>query len=184
MSGTVIPIESFMSLTIGIIVYFAGLHLNRQIKFLREFNIPEPVTGGILASLLAFALFYFTGFELKFELYVRDILLVYFFTTIGLNARLSDLISGGRPLVILLVLTLGYIVLQDIVGVATAMMIGEPKAIGVLTGSVSLIGGHGTAIAWSPEIADKQGIKNALEIGIASATLGLVIASLLGGPIA
>jgi glutamate:Na+ symporter, ESS family len=184
MTSQVIEVENFLSFTIGIVVYFAGRYLNERISILREYNIPEPVTGGIIASLVALVLFGVAGMELKFNLFVRDILLVYFFTTIGLNARLSDLVSGGRPLVILLVLTLGYIVVQNIVGIGTAAALGLPKAAGVLTGSASLIGGHGTSIAWAPEFAAKHGISNALEIGIASATLGLVIASLLGGPIA
>lgn len=181
--GTV-PFDNFLSFTIGILVYFLGMYINRKIGFLRNYNIPEPVTGGIVASLLALAAYLTLGVELKFELYVRDILLVYFFTAIGLNARIGDLVAGGRPLLILLALTLGYIVFQDVVGTATAMAIGLPKAVGVLTGSASLIGGHGTSIAWAPEIAANHGVPNALEIGVASATLGLVIASLLGGPIA
>ncbi len=180
----VFEVESFLALTIGIIVYFAGMRLNRYVPFLRDYNIPEPVTGGILASLAALALFALTGTELSYDLSIRDTLLVYFFTAIGINARIGDLISGGKPLIILLVLTLGYIVLQDVVGVTVATLIGQPKAIGVLTGSASLIGGHGTSIAWAPEIAANHGVPNALEIGVASATLGLVIASLLGGPIA
>ena len=83
-----------------------------------------------------------------------------------------------------MVLTLGYIVFQDVVGVLGAQAIGQPSTVGILTGSASLIGGHGTSIAWAPEIAANHGVPNALEIGIASATLGLVLASLLGGPIA
>jgi ESS family glutamate:Na+ symporter len=89
----------------------------------------------------------------------------------------------SRPLLILLALTLGYIVIQDIVGIGAAALVGLPSEVGVLAGSASLIGGHGTAIAWAPEIA-QQGLENALEIGVACATLGLVIASLIGGPIA
>jgi len=61
---------------------------------------------------------------------------------------------------------------------------GLPPAMGLLTGSASLMGGHGTAIAWAPEFAANHGVPNALELGVASATLGLIIASLLGGPIA
>ena len=180
----VFEVESFLALTIGIIVYFAGMRLNRYVPFLRDYNIPEPVTGGILASLAALTLFAATGIELAYDLSIRDTLLVYFFTAIGINARISDLIAGGKPLLILLVLTLGYIVFQDVVGIAAASLIGQPKAIGILTGSASLIGGHGTSIAWAPEIAANHGVPNALEIGVASATLGLVIASLLGGPVA
>lgn len=180
----VFEVDSFLAVTIGIIVYFVGVHINRQVRFLREYNIPEPVTGGILASLAALLLYSGTGTELEYDLAIRDVLLVYFFTAIGMNARLADLVSGGKPLLILLGLTLTYIVFQDIVGVTIAFLIDQPKAMGVLAGSASLIGGHGTSIAWAPEIAEKHGVPNALEIGVASATLGLVIASLLGGPIA
>ena len=184
MTPQLVQIDNFLAFTIGIMVYFAGMLLNRRVGFLREYNIPEPVTGGILASLFTLVLFLFFKRELSFDLQIRDVLLVYFFTTIGLNARLSDLISGGKPLLILLGLTLGYIVVQDVIGVTTASLLGLPKAMGVLTGSASLIGGHGTAIAWAPEIAANHGVPNALEVGVAAATLGLVMASLLGGPIA
>lgn len=177
-------VDDFLALTVGIVVYFVGMHANNRIDFLRAYNIPEPVTGGILAAIVSLFLYLALNLELQYELNTRDTLLVYFFTTIGLNAKLSDLLSGGRPLIILLVLTLGYIVVQDIVGVGTAILIGQEKAIGILAGSASLIGGHGTTIAWAPEIAANHGVPAALEIGIASATLGLVIASLLGGPVA
>jgi ESS family glutamate:Na+ symporter len=110
--------------------------------------------------------------------------LIFFFTSIGLNARISDLLNGGKLLAMLLGLTLGYIVLQDVIGVLMARLIGQPDAMGILTGSAALIGGHGTAIAWAPEIAERFNLPNAVEIGVAAATLGLVMASLLGGPIA
>ena len=184
MNAQLIQIDNFLAFTIGIMVYFVGMLLNRRVGFLREYNIPEPVTGGIIASLFTLMLFVVFKRELSFDLEIRDVLLVYFFTTIGLNARLSDLVSGGKPLIILLGLTLGYIVVQDVIGVTTASVLGLPKAMGVLTGSASLIGGHGTAIAWAPEIAANHGVPNALEVGVAAATLGLVMASLLGGPIA
>lgn len=175
--------DSFMSYTIGILVFFVGVSLTKKIKLLRDFNIPEPVTGGLLAALLIYAVFLSTGSEIAFDLSTRDRLLVYFFTAIGLNARFSDLVEGGRPLVILLVLTLSFIVIQNVIGIGSAVFLGLSSPIGVLAGSASLIGGHGTAIAWAPDIVD-LGVHNALEIGVAAATLGLVIASLVGGPIA
>ena len=179
-----VVIPDFIAYTIGIVVFFAGMSLNARIRLLRDYNIPEPVTGGLLAAAIVFALHEFTGIDFSFDLETRDILLVYFFTAIGLNARLSDLIEGGRPLGILLGLTLAFIVLQTAVGVVAAKFLGQPSPVGVLIGSASLIGGHGTAIAWAPEIAADHGVPNAMEIGIAAATLGLVIASLVGGPIA
>ncbi|MEM7020866.1 MAG: sodium/glutamate symporter [Pseudomonadota bacterium] len=175
--------DEFMSYTLGILVFFIGVVLTRRIKFLRDFNIPEPVTGGLIAAIFIYAIFIFSEVEIAFDLSTRDKLLVYFFTAIGLNARFSDLVSGGKPLIILLVLTLSFIVIQNVIGIGGAMLLGLHSAIGVLSGSASLIGGHGTAIAWAPEIIE-LGVPNALEIGVASATLGLVVASLVGGPIA
>lgn len=179
-----ITVDSFLAYTIGILVYFVGMNLNARVAVLRNFNIPEPVTGGILAALMVLAIYLLFHTSLTYNLEVRDRMLVYFFTCVGLNARFSDLMSGGKPLAILLALTLSYIVFQDALGVAIARLLGLPDAMGILVGSASLIGGHGTAIAWAPEIATHYGVPNALEIGMAAATLGLVIASLLGGPIA
>ena len=182
-SVTVLNVESFLAYTVGILVFFIGMRLNRRFAVLQSYNIPEPVTGGLAAALVALALYAGFDIELTYDLETRDRLLVYFFTAIGLNARFSDLISGGRPLLILLVLTLGFIVVQDLVGVAGASLVGLPGEVGLLAGSAALIGGHGTAIAWAPDFAS-QGVDGALEIGVAAATLGLVIASLIGGPIA
>ncbi len=176
-------LDGFMSYTLGILVFFVGFLLTKKSTFLREFNIPEPVTGGLIAALLFYCLYGVANIEVGFDLSARDRLLVYFFTAIGLNARFSDLKEGGKPLLVLLVLTLSYIVVQDAIGIAGAVILGLPSQVGVLTGSAALIGGHGTAIAWAPDIAD-MGITGALEIGVAAATLGLVIASLIGGPIA
>ncbi|KDC50015.1 sodium/glutamate symporter [Pseudoalteromonas fuliginea] len=179
----VINVDSFLTYTIAIIVFFVGIYLTKKITFLRNFNIPEPVTGGLIAAILITLTYFIFEREITFDLSTRDKLLVYFFTCIGLNARVADLVRGGKPLIILLILTLAFIIIQNIVGVAGAFSLNLPGEIGLLAGSPSLIGGHGTAIAWSPVIA-QRGVESALEIGIASATLGLVIASLIGGPIA
>jgi len=176
-------VDSFLAYTIGILVYFVGVKLTRRFELLRNFNIPEPVTGGLLAAVVVFIIYLVTDIEVTYQLETRDRLLVYFFTAIGLNAKFSDLVKGGKPLLILLVLTLSYIVIQNVVGVGGALLVGIEIPVGVLAGSVSLIGGHGTAIAWAPDVVE-LGVDNALEIGVASATLGLVIASLIGGPIA
>jgi ESS family glutamate:Na+ symporter len=178
-----ISIEDFGAYTIGILVFMVGVHVTRRAKFLRDYNIPEPVTGGLMAALVVFAIYLVTDLEVHYDLQTRDRLLVYFFTAIGLNARFKDLVEGGKPLLILLFLTVSYIVIQNIVGISGAMLVDIERPVGVIAGSVSLIGGHGTAIAWAPEIRS-LGVGNALEIGVASATLGLIVASLIGGPIA
>lgn len=180
----VLSLGPFAAFTVGVIVLFVGKRLNDAIGFLREFSIPEPVTGGLLFSVI-FALVYFIGgIAVQFELGPRDFLLVYFFTTIGINASFKDLVSGGKPLVILLAITIAYMFLQNFTGISVAALFGLPAPVGMLTGTVSLIGGHGTAIAWSPRIMEDYGIANAMEIGLAAATFGLILASLMGGPIA
>lgn len=180
----ILQLGGFFTVTIGIIVLFVGKRINDAVGFLREFSIPEPVTGGLIFSLLIALLYVVSGLEIEFDLKARDILLVYFFTTIGINSSLKDLISGGKPLVILLVVTIAYMFLQNLTGITVASLFGLPSQVGLLGGSVSLIGGHGTAIAWAPRIAEEYGIVNAMEIGIACATFGLILASLMGGPIA
>jgi ESS family glutamate:Na+ symporter len=178
-----VSIEDFGAYTIGILVYLVGVHMTKRFEFLRNYNIPEPVTGGLLAASVVFLIYLAGDLEIHFDLQTRDRLLVYFFTAIGLNARFNDLVKGGKPLLILLLLTVSYIVIQNVVGITGAMLVDVERPVGVLAGSVSLIGGHGTAIAWAPEVRG-LGIHNALEIGVASATLGLIVASLVGGPIA
>ena len=180
----ILHIDTFLTVTLAIIVLFIGKRLNNAVSFLREFSIPEPVTGGLLFSVL-FALVYFiTDVGVEFTMTARDVLLVYFFTTIGINASFKDLISGGKPLVILLTITIGYMFLQDLTGISVANLLGQPSTVGLIGGTVSLIGGHGTAIAWAPRFTEEYGVANAMEIGIACATFGLILASSIGGPIA
>ncbi|MCJ8311109.1 MAG: sodium/glutamate symporter, partial [Rhizobiaceae bacterium] len=100
-----ITIHAFPAVTIGFIVFFVGAFLTRKIAFLRNYSIPEPVSGGLAAALTTWMLFSWFNIEIAFDLAVRDILLVIFFATIGLNARLSDLVAGGRLLGLLLIMT-------------------------------------------------------------------------------
>ncbi len=180
----VLQVGPFVTATVGIIVLFVGKRLNDTFGFLREFSIPEPVTGGLLFSLATALIYATSGIAIDFALGARDFLLVYFFTTIGINASVRDLLSGGKPLVILLVITIAYMFAQNVLGISVAQLTGQPAAVGVLGGTVSLIGGHGTAIAWAPRISEGFGISNAMEIGMACATLGLILSSLMGGPTA
>ena len=180
----ILHFSSFFVATLGIIVLFVGKRLNESIGFLRTFSIPEPVTGGLLFSVLITLVYLVSGVEIQFNLAARDVLLVYFFTTIGINSSLKDLLSGGKPLVILLTITIAYMIIQNLTGIFIASLYGLAAPVGVVGGSVSLIGGHGTAIAWAPKIAANYGVSNAMEMGIASATFGLILASIMGGPIA
>lgn len=181
---TTLQVPGLLTFTIAILVFFAGAGINRVVTPLRKWNIPEAVTGGLLAALITLIAYRFFNVEIGFALEARDMLLLYFFTGIGLNAKLDDLISGGRPLLVLLGLTLIYLVIQNMIAAGSVAVLGLPEGITVFLGSASLIGGHGTTIAWAPLISERFGITNALEVGIAVATLGLVVASLVGGPIA
>ena len=180
----ILQIDQFLTVTLGIVVLFVGKRINSAVGFLREFSIPEPVTGGLLFSILFAIVYASTGVAVEFMLGARDILLIYFFTTIGINASLKDLLAGGKPLIILLAITITYMVIQNLTAVSVVSLLGGQAAAGILGGTVSLIGGHGTAIAWAPRIGEQFGIANAMEIGIACATFGLILASLMGGPIA
>ncbi|MFY2826171.1 sodium/glutamate symporter [Ruegeria sp. MALMAid1280] len=184
MTDAAIHIPGFLTATLGIAVYLIGAEINARVALLRQFNIPEPVTGGLLASFVLLFLYLMAGLELVFDLASRDFLLIVFFAGIGLNARLADLVSGGKPLFLLLILTMVTIVAQNAVGAVGAIAFGYPSQAGVLFGSASLIGGHGTAIAWAPEVGAVTGLDGATELGVAVATLGLVLAALVGGPIA
>ena len=180
----ILKVDGFLAVTSGIIVLFIGKRINQVVPIFREFSIPEPVTGGLLISLLLTLVYFTAGVGVEFELGARDILLVYFFTTIGINASFRDLVAGGKPLAILLVITVFYMFLQNLTGIGVATLFGLESVVGLIGGTVSLIGGHGTSIAWAPRFAEEYGISNAMEIGVASATFGLVLASLMGGPVA
>lgn len=173
----------FLALTIGIVVFFVGVLITQRVAFLRSYNIPEPVTGGFVAALAFWAVYEVFGLAIDFDMTTRDRLLVIFFATVGINARLADLAAGGRVLGILCLITVAFVFLQDTIGTVGAIALGLPPSAGVVMGTISLVGGHGTAIAWGPTIAENHGFPAALETGIAVATLGLIIASLLGGPI-
>ena len=180
----ILEIGEMGALTLGIVVLFIGKRLNSAIGFLRNFSIPAPVTGGLILSIILGVIYGLFGIEVSFDLGLRDLLLIYFFTTIGINASFKDLMAGGKPLIILLVITISYMFVQNLTGIGVISLFGIAPQSGVISGTVSLIGGHGTAIAWAPRIAADHGIGNAMELGIACATFGLILASLQGGPIA
>ena len=172
------------TIVIACLVLFLGKYLNKKISFFRAYNIPEPVTGGVIFSILFGILYATTGIEVSFALELRDALLIIFFITIGLSSRLKTLLKGGKSLVLLLVLAIGYLFIQNLTGVGIAILTDLPSVTGVLGGSISFSGGHGTTIAWVPTFQKDFGISNAMEMGIACATIGLVLGGFIGGPIA
>lgn len=178
-----IEVDARQTLILAILALFAGKWLTSKIAFLRENNIPEPITGGLLAALLFTAIHLLGDTSFDFALHIRDALLLVFFTTIGLSTRISVLIAGGKNLFILLLAVIAYLLVQNSVGVLAVMGMGLDPMKGLLGGSVSLSGGHGTTIAWAPVFSTEYGIASAMEIGITFATFGLVIGGILGGPV-
>jgi ESS family glutamate:Na+ symporter len=183
-AGETLRVAPFLSVTAGIVVLFIGKAINQHLAVARKYNIPEPVTGGLLFSIMFGVAYLVIGVKVDFDLAARDILLVYFFTVIGLNAHVGDLVRGGKPLAILLAVTVTFMFTENLVGIGAASVLGLDPSVGLLAASVSMTGGHGTAIAWAPVIAETRGVANAMEIGVVCATMGLVLASLAGGPIA
>lgn len=169
-------------LIISIVVWFLGTYLTNQIRFLKTYNIPAAVTGGLICSLLVALMFVVFDVEIGFDMRIRDILLLIFFSTIGLSAKLRLLAEGGKALVIMLAVAAVFLLIQNSTGVLLAQMFGDHPAYGLFGGSVSFAGGHGTAIAWGNE-AEKAGLLNAKEIGLAFVTFGLIAGGVIGGPI-
>ncbi|MGI9412288.1 MAG: sodium/glutamate symporter [Hyphomicrobiales bacterium] len=177
---TVEPIHVLM---LSILVLYLGLQLNRRIRFLSENYIPPAVTGGLICSTVVLAVYAFFDIEISFDLQIRDVLLLVFFSTIGLSAKLSTLAAGGRALALLVVVAAVFLAAQNATGVGIAVMLGSNPGYGLMGGSVSFAGGHGTAIAWGNE-AEAAGLAGAGAVGIAFATFGLIAGGLLGGPVA
>ncbi len=177
-------LDERQTLIIAILVLYLGRFLNDSLRPLREYNIPEPVSGGLVASLLVWLIYILVDLEFSFDLANRDMLLIVFFTAVGLSAKVEVLRKGGKTLLVLLALATGYLMIQNLAGMGVATLTGQQPLLGLLTGSVSLSGGHGTAIAWSPDFESKYGIPYAFEIGLACATFGLIFGGIVGGPVA
>ena len=176
-------IEGADVLIVGILVLFLGSFLSRRIGFLRRYSIPDAVTGGLICSTAVALIFAFGDLEISFDTRLRDLLLLVFFTTIGLSAKLRLLAAGGKALVLLVVVAAIFLVVQDVTGVLLVTLLGGHPAYGLFGGSISFAGGYGTAIAWG-DVADAAGLRAAKEIGIACATFGLIAGGVIGGPIA
>ncbi len=180
---TLYQVEPIHVLMVSVLVLYLGLYLNRKIRFLAENYIPPAVTGGLVCSAVVAAVYALADLEISFDLRIRDVLLLVFFSTIGLSAKLRTLAAGGRALALLVAVAAVFLILQDTTGVAIALALGAHPGYGLMAGSISFAGGHGTAIAWGAE-AEAAGLAGAGTIGIAFATFGLIAGGLLGGPVA
>lgn len=177
-------VNGYFTLILATLVLLLGRFLVKRIKFLADFNIPEPVAGGLVAALIIYLLNLTLGYSFNFASGLQTAFMLMFFASIGLSADFTRLKSGGTPLVVFLVVVSAFIMLQDLVGVILAKIVGLPPLMGLVAGSITLTGGHGTAGAWGAVFENKYGIAGATTLGIACATYGLVAGGLIGGPVA
>ena len=179
-----IIIDPYYTLIIATLVLLVGRFLVTKITLLKNFNIPEPVAGGLLAAVIIYLLYATTSTSLEFNTSLQDAFMLFFFSSIGLSADFSRLKAGGKGLVFFLGVVALFIVVQNSVGVGLATALGQHPIMGLVTGSITLTGGHGTAGAWGKILETEYGIKGAIDLGMASATFGLVLGGLIGGPVA
>lgn len=177
-----IQIDMYQTLALSVVVLMLGQFLKQKINFLEKFCIPSPVVGGLIFSVLTCVLYSTGVVEFTFDDTLREVCMVFFFTSVGFQANLKVLKSGGKALAIFLGLVIALIFMQNLLAVAVSHLIGLDSLVGLCTGSIPMVGGHGTAGAFGPVLEDFN-VQGATTICTAAATFGLVAGSLIGGPI-
>lgn len=177
-----IQIDMYQTLALSVVVLMLGQFLKQKINFLEKFCIPAPVVGGLIFSVLTCILYSAGVVEFTFDDTLREVCMVFFFTSVGFQANLKVLKSGGKALAIFLGLIIALIFMQNLLAVGVSHLIGLDSLAGLCTGSIPMVGGHGTAGAFGPMLEDFN-VTGATTICTAAATFGLVAGSLIGGPI-
>ncbi|WP_223521201.1 sodium/glutamate symporter [Pseudomonas sp. GL-B-19] len=178
-----IQLDFYGTLVAASLVLLLGRGLVARVGFLRAYNIPEPVAGGLVVALVLLTLRTF-DIEVRFDTSLQTPLMLAFFATIGLSADFASLKKGGRVVGVFLLVVTGLLVVQNAMGIGLAKALGLDPLMGLLTGSITLSGGHGTGAAWGATFSEKFGLASASELAMASATFGLVLGGLIGGPVA
>ena len=177
-----IQLDMYQTLAAAVLVLLLGSYLRKKINILEKFCIPAPVIGGLLFAIFT-CVCYTTGIiEFSFDDTLREVCMVFFFTSVGFQANLKVLKSGGKSLLVFLALVITLIFSQNLLAVGLSKVLGLNPLIGMCTGSIPMVGGHGTAGAFGPVLEDFS-IKGATTICTAAATFGLITGSLVGGPI-
>ena len=175
-----VDLDLIQTLAIAGIVFLSGMLLKRKISILERLNIPSAVLGGLIFAAINLIL-HDRVVNIKWDTSMQSLCMVLFFTSIGTNARFTLLNKGGRQVVVFLVIGSIFCVIQNLVGIGIATLFDVPKLFGVMAGSVTLVGGPATGLAFSP-LFEEMGLKGAATIAITSATFGIVCGGLLGGP--
>ncbi len=176
--------DIFETLTFACLVLLLGFFIVKKVKFFQDYNIPEPVVGGFFVAIGLYLMYHFTGKSFTFETTLQSSMMLVFFSSIGLSADFARLKKGGKPLVIFVLLTGSFIFLQNVFGISVAKLVGLDPSYGLIAGSITLTGGHGTGAAWADDLTKTFGISGATELAMACATYGLVMGGIIGGPVA
>ncbi|RGS41445.1 sodium/glutamate symporter [Coprococcus eutactus] len=177
-----IQIDMYQTLAVSVLVLILGQFLKKRINFLEKFCIPAPVIGGLLFAVLTCVCYSLGIAEFTFDDTLREVCMVFFFTSVGFQANLKVLKSGGKSLFIFLGLVVVLIVFQNFLAFGVSKLLHLDPLVGLCTGSIPMVGGHGTAGAFGPVLEDFD-VKGATTICTAAATFGLIAGSLIGGPI-
>lgn len=179
-----IQLDLISTLLASIAVYFLGGALVARVSLLKRFSIPAPVVGGGLMAVLLAILAGVFGTTVSFNMGLRDSLLLMFFTTVGLGADVRMLARGGPRLLLFLVVSMAFIVVQNLIGILATQAMDMHPVVGLLGGSITLTGGHGTGAAYASRLGETMNLRGAMELTMAMATAGLVIGAVMGGPLA
>lgn len=179
----VLNIDMYQTLAFAVGVLFIGGFLKKKISILEKFCIPAPVIGGLIFALVSCLLYVFGIVEFNFDETLKNVFMVMFFTSVGFQANLKVLRAGGLSLVIFLACLFVLIVVQNLAAVGLSQVLDISPLIGMCTGSIPMVGGHGTSGAFGPVLED-FGVEGATTFCTAAATFGLIIGSLMGGPVA
>ena len=177
-----ISLDMYQTLGIAVVVLLVGAWLKKKIRALNKFCVPAPVVGGLLYALIMFVLYLYGIVEIHYDETLKNVCMVFFFTSVGFQANVKVLKKGGVGLIIFLAVVVGMIFAQNGLAILIAGLLGMDPAVGLCTGSVPMVGGHGTSGAFGPILED-FGVSGATTLCTASATFGLVAGSLMGGPL-
>jgi ESS family glutamate:Na+ symporter len=177
-------LDPLSSLLAAVLVLLVGTLVNRRVGFLSKYNIPDPITGGLLFAVLASIALAASGFKLGIDQTIKPTLLLMFFAGVGMCADLRMLGKGGKALVIFLLVLFPFILVQNAVGIAAAMALDLHPIFGLVAGSITLVGGHGTGAAYAERFAEVNNLQAVMELSMTVATMGLIIGGVIAGPVA
>lgn len=178
----IVHFSTIQTMALAVIVFYLGKFLNNKFKFLKNNCIPDAVTGGTLFSFFILLGHETGSFSFIFEDSIKDIFMIAFFTTVGFSASIKLLKKAGLPVLMFLIAAILLAILQNVVGVGMAKILGVSPMIGLATGSLATTGGPGTAGAFGP-IMESFGTPGATMVAMATATYALIAGSIIAGPI-